>query len=258
MPWTGNPERPWADDSGSTWEAEHIWDSIVDYFGFRGMHGEFIGSIDRRDHARFTPQDAIGYCSEGDFSSEGHFPIGQYMRELSKGVNKNTLSWRERQALWQADLRFARQGDYIYLYDQSGLPGPEGTPESFNFATNEAGAGGEVYLVDAYGQRAGWPDTQPLPEYPAPGPAAHNDQLPAYFRERGLDPQSHAPWQAPELPPAYTPPPNADVARAASAGQEQRATTANQQAPHPQTGECRRRDSSSSPTGSPPAQRRRL
>ncbi|MGX1025335.1 hypothetical protein RKD37_000233 [Streptomyces ambofaciens] len=252
MPWTRNSERPWADNSGREWSADDIATSINRYFGYMSNQGFSRGSIDRRDNARFTPQDATEYCWGQNF------PIGQYVRELSAGVDEHDLSRPERDALWRAELRFAQDAYSMYLYDPSGRPGPEGAPRNFDF-----GAPGrdlddhEVYLVDAYGQEADWPDTPPLPEYSASGPAAHNDPLPAYARDRRQDPQSNTPWQAPDLPPAYTPPQqppapaqpanagvaraahlaapaqpaaNADVARAASAGQEQRAT-ANEQAP---------------------------
>ncbi|MGI5347314.1 hypothetical protein ACQEU8_03870 [Streptomyces sp. CA-250714] len=201
--------------------------------------GIFYGSIDHRDNARFTPQDATEDCYEQNF------PIGQYVRELSAGVDELDLSQPERDALDRAELRFAQDAFSMYLYDPSGRPGPQGTPQSFNFATPGRGSSdpNEVYLVDAYGQEADWPETPPLPGYSAPDPAAHNEQLPAYVRERSADPQSHTPWQAPDLPPAYTPPQhppapaqpeNADVARHARTQQEQ-------PGPQPQTQTPRRR-----------------
>lgn len=252
MPWTRNSEHPWADNSGREWSADDIATSITSHFGYMSNQGFSRGSIDRRDNARFTPQEATESCWGQNF------PIGQYVRELSAGVGENDLSRPERDALWRAELRFAQDADYMYLYDPSGRPGPEGAPQYFDFgAPGQDLEEHQVYLVNAYGQESDWPDTPPLPEYSASGPAAHNDQLPAYVRDRRQDPHSRTPWQAPDLPPAYTPPSNTEVARAASAGQGQEQwATANQRTP-PQTGERRRRDSSPSPTGTPPAQRRR-
>ncbi|MEU9451768.1 hypothetical protein [Streptomyces sp. NPDC048277] len=168
-------------------------------------HGFSRGSIDRRDNARFTPQDATEYCWGKNF------PIGQYVHELSAGVGENDLSRPEQDALWRAELRFAQDAYAMYLYDPSGRPGPEGAPQYFNFDTNE------VFLVDAFGNDAEWPETPPLPGYPA-DPAADNDQLPAYFYDRGQDLQSHTPWQAPDLPPAYTPPQQPAPAQPVNAG----------------------------------------
>lgn len=185
------------------------------------------GSIDRRDNARFTPIDETEYCWGRNF------PIGQYVRELATGVHRNDLSQPEQDALFRAELRFAQNAHtrYLYLYDPSGRPGPQGAPQNFDFGTpgrwdvDEH----EVHLVDAFGTEADWPDTPAMPEYSVPDPAAHNDQLPEYVRDRQQDPHSHTPWQAPILPPhnnperqapAPTQPGNATVAHYAAARRE--------------------------------------
>ncbi|WP_267717419.1 hypothetical protein [Streptomyces sp. CoH17] len=140
-------------------------------------------SIDRRDHARSTPVDATEYCWGRNF------PIGQYVRELATGVGDNVLSRPEQDALRRAELRFARDAYLMYLYDPSGLPGPEGAPQNFDFGVPEQGLGEyQVYLVDAFGDEADWPDTPSLPEYPVPSPATHNNQLRAYAHDHQQDP----------------------------------------------------------------------
>lgn len=201
MPWTRNPEHPWTDSQGRAWSADDIARSIRGHFGYMSNQGFSRGSIDRRDHARFTPQNATEYCW-GE-----NFPIGQYVHELTAGISEHDLSRPEQDALRRAELRFAQTEEAIYLYDPSGLPGPAGAPQNFNFAT------GEVFLVDSFCQECGWPDTPPLPDYAAQAPVADNEQLPMYTPG---PPLAYTPPQQPPMPQ----PVNANVALHA-AGQQQ-------------------------------------